>query len=223
MRKIKEVFVLYRKLYKSSIILRTRYNLWGIILINTLVGKWLGADIIILIYLAFSISILCEMDESAYTIYKILPINIKQSVKLVYLRTFVACALGSLAMATSWYWRGENINYILIIVILLISLIASNIIYYFFSQSIFKTDIVDQIIEKHKLCLLIILIVLMAIGARVIGVEQGIVGYIIQTMDKAQKIICIGALGMCVTISTIKSYRHMINLRFYQEQKKEVK
>lgn len=181
-----EALKLYRKILKSQLLLKSHYEFLFIIMLNLILTPWLGSDIEILIYVFFSISILQDLNERKYMLLKILPVNLKHRVVLLYLSNFALNGIGVITSSLGYYYARKHRSIIVSIMIVLISVSLSSIIYMYICNEGFRIKTINEMGKRPPIYIAII-IAFLAIGIRATGIEEGIVSYKLHQISFVQQ------------------------------------
>lgn len=181
-----EALKLYRKILKSPLLLKSHYEFLFIIMLNLILTPWLGSDIEILIYVFFSISILQDLNERKYMLLKILPVNLKHRVVLLYLSNFALNGIGVITSSLGYYYARKHRSIIVSIMIVLISVSLSSIIYMYICNEGFRIKTINEMGKRPPIYIAII-IAFLAIGIRATGIEEGIVSYKLHQISFVQQ------------------------------------
>ena len=178
-----------------------------IIIIMLLIGVFpiFGMDIEILAYTVFSLVILNDLNECSYTMVSMLPIRIRDRLKIIYLHMFSIYILGYIASFIGYIIIGRSRPFTTSIVIILLSSIISNIFYSKFCSIECKEDIIDLLKESTRFQIVIIILCICIFLIYFTEMKDGVIDYIFQQMGRPLQFTVISVLGIGVVISTHKS------------------
>lgn len=134
----------------------------------------------------FSISILQDLNERKYMLLKILPVNLKHRVVLLYLSNFALNGIGVITSSLGYYYARKHRSIIVSIMIVLISVSLSSIIYMYICNEGFRIKTINEMGKRPPIYIAII-IAFLAIGIRATGIEEGIVSYKLHQISFVQQ------------------------------------
>lgn len=202
---IKSYLIQYWHLSKSGF-LNTSYKI--IVLTAAfmlLLGRFLGVEIEVLIFILTPIGLMVDLDSNRYVISYSLPISIRSRLHMLYYLTIFHALIAILCAHLSYRLGNIQRSFICDYMIFLADMLGSSIYYCCFCSQEFKKDVLDE--DRNQLIYQCMIGAVVGLGVAV-RIKYGLigpVGVLVHSIPKMIQIVLVVGLSIVTYIVVKKS------------------
>ena len=197
----------YGAIAKAGLFHSSHRIMIGTALFMFMVGKYLGMELEILIFILTPIGYMLDFDAHKYVMNYIMPISMKRRLHLLYIVTIIGSFISVMMVQLRYYLEGSKRSMILCLFIFLVNIMGSNLYYYLFCSQEFKKDVLDE--DKKQLIYQCIVggLIGISVAGRLTRKTRSLIEYLIMSLNGIVGSILIGGMLIFTLWWTKKSMK----------------